>query len=211
MCIYKQAYKGAGKKQWFFDYIKEVHEECDSLINEDCSRFGHKKVKELDWEKTEQCVIDSFSTDKKGQWGNITTTNKMIEKDVEYWAKYGSNLFPSIVINNQTYRGQLETQAVMNALCASFNTPPKICRKLLAADDIEHNVVIGMVKLNGGYRTHHVVGICLVFTLGLMVVLYCYRRHAKRQMKVQMNTQIETAVNHYVTLSQKEADSTYAS
>lgn len=52
MCIYKQAYKGSGEKQWFFDYIKEVHEECDSFINEDCSRFGHKQVKGLDWDKT---------------------------------------------------------------------------------------------------------------------------------------------------------------
>jgi hypothetical protein len=33
----------------------------------------------------------------------------MIDRDVEYWAKYGSSIYPSIVINNSTYRGQLET------------------------------------------------------------------------------------------------------
>lgn len=36
----------------FWDYVKAVHEECGSVVNEDCSRFGHKEVTGLDWETT---------------------------------------------------------------------------------------------------------------------------------------------------------------
>jgi len=28
----------------------------------------------------------------------------------------------------------------MNAICASFKDPPRMCRKLLAMDDIEHHL-----------------------------------------------------------------------
>ena len=55
----------------------------------------------------------------------------MIDTDIKYWAKFGSNLFPSIVINNSTFRGQLETQAVFNAICAGFSDAPKECRTVL--------------------------------------------------------------------------------
>ena len=107
----------------------------------------------------------------------------MIDEDVEYWAKYGSNLFPSIVINNSTYRGQLETNAVFNAICAAFTTPPKICRKLLAADDIEHNLKLGVLQLRTGWHLKHVFAVCLFMVIGLFVFLYCYRRMAKREQK----------------------------
>jgi len=128
----------------------------------------------------------------------------MIDKDIEYWAKYGSNLFPSIVINNSTFRGQLETQAVFNAICAGFADPPKTCFTVLETYDVGHNVEAGIVYFDDGYRPQHVLGIFIIFTAMLLMTLCCYRRYAKRQMKEIMNSQIETAVNHYVSLSQNE-------
>lgn len=89
-------------------------------------------MKGLNWVETEACVANSFSVpDNKEAWGRATTTNSLIDKDIAYWDMFGSNLFPSIVINNSTYRGQLETQAVMNAICAGFNDPPRMCKRIL--------------------------------------------------------------------------------
>lgn len=92
-----------------------------------CSRYGHKEIKGLDWDKTMQCVQDSFTTPDESQWNSPTVNNTMIDRDIEYWAKYGTALYPAIVINNYTYRGQIETQAVYNAICAAFHDPPKEC------------------------------------------------------------------------------------
>ena len=93
----------------FWDYIKTMHEECDQTLNEECSKFAHKEVKQLEWGATEQCVRDSFSTPDQSKWTDPGVVNSLIDTDIEYWGKYGSALFPSIVINNSTYRGQLET------------------------------------------------------------------------------------------------------
>jgi len=64
----------------------------------------------------------------------------MIDNDIKYWSKFGSSLFPSVVINNQTFRGQIETQSVMNGICAGFKDPPKVCKRLLRTKDIEHKI-----------------------------------------------------------------------
>lgn len=81
--------------------MKYVHQNCYSVINEDCSKYAHKKLS-LDYDETEKCVKDSFDGD---DWTKESTKNSMIESEIEYWKKYGSGIYPAIVVNNRTYRG----------------------------------------------------------------------------------------------------------
>jgi hypothetical protein len=46
--------------------------------------------------------MGSFTSD---DWANINTNNTIIDSEIEYWRLYGSGIYPSIVINNRTYRG----------------------------------------------------------------------------------------------------------
>lgn len=55
MCIYDYSYFDQNRPKLFWDYIKAVHQECDSTLNEDCSIFAHKEAK-IPWEKTQKCV-----------------------------------------------------------------------------------------------------------------------------------------------------------
>jgi hypothetical protein len=68
----------------------------------------------------------------------------------------------------------------MNAICAGFNDPPKMCKRILTSENIETDLGLGVVYFEDGYQIHHVVGICAAFTIGLVVFLCFYRRHAKR-------------------------------
>jgi hypothetical protein len=56
----------------------------------------------LDWTAVNTCVSDSFSNKK---WSSATTTNEMIDEEIAYWKEYGTNIYPSIVINKKTFRG----------------------------------------------------------------------------------------------------------
>jgi len=71
-----------------------------------------------------KCVSESFGTANKDDWMKLETKNKVIEDEIEYWNSHGGNIIPSIVINNATYRGQMESLAVMNAICAGFHDTP---------------------------------------------------------------------------------------
>lgn len=46
-----------------------------------------------------QCVADSFGTSDESKWGLESTSNKYIDQEIAYWRDYGTNIYPSIVIN----------------------------------------------------------------------------------------------------------------
>jgi len=98
-----------------------VHKSCNSVINTDCSRNAHKRL-ELDYKTTENCVGESFTG---GEWQDSTNFNEKIDEEIRYWREYGTNIYPSIVVNQKTYRGQIEPLSVYNAICAGFTTPPE--------------------------------------------------------------------------------------
>ena len=99
------------------------------MINEDCSRRAHDRLG-LNFEETKRCVAASFSN---ADWGSNRTVNYVIENEIEYWKTYGAGIYPALVVNNRTYRGQLESLAVFNAICAGFATPPAMCSATLAS------------------------------------------------------------------------------
>ena len=103
--------------------MKYVHTNCYSVINEDCSKRAHLKLG-LDYDKTFKCFVSSFS---HADWANAKTNNSIIDSEIDYWKIYGSGIYPSVVVNNRTYRGQLESLAVFNALCAGFLEAPGMC------------------------------------------------------------------------------------
>jgi hypothetical protein len=80
------------------------------------------------------------------------------------------------VINNRTYRGQLESLAVFNALCAGFKDKPHACKKTLATTHIDQTIDEDTVS--GGT----VVLIVFLVILINMTVVWCYRRYNKREM-----------------------------
>ena len=101
----------------------------------------------------------------------------------------------------------METQAVMNAICAGFHDTPNMCKPILEDPDLQDDFETGVFNISDhGYGYGQLLVISIVAILILLVVLYCYRRHAKRQMRETMNEQIKTAVNHYVTLSQSDSE-----
>jgi len=107
-----------GNVDMWFDYISRVHSTCYATINEDCSFNAHKHL-DLDFDKTQKCVVDSFSQPKE-RWASSTCSNSIIDVEIAYWKEFGTNIYPSVVINKKTYRGQIEPLSVFNALCASF-------------------------------------------------------------------------------------------
>lgn len=83
--------------------------------------------------------MNSFSS---SDWANANTNNTIIDSEIDYWRQYGSGIYPSVVVNNRTYRGQLEPLALFNALCSGFADAPKMCHSVLGSyqpDFLDHN------------------------------------------------------------------------
>ena len=92
---------------------------------------------------------------------------------MKYGENYGPTTFPGIVINNSTFRGQLETNHVFNAVCAGFHDLPKDCYKMYNVNELlEMNINV--------VRTKHLVLGCILVLLIVLTIMCFYRRHAKR-------------------------------
>ena len=103
------------------------------MINEQCSVNAFEHLG-LDWEDNNKCVHNSFNdTD----WAGEHTQNKLIDEEIGYWREFGTNIYPSVVINKKTFRGQIEPLSVFNALCAAFTSPPTQCMKTLHKEPLK--------------------------------------------------------------------------
>jgi|TARA_B110000305_G_C19194502_1_gene518185 hypothetical protein len=116
-------------------------------------------------------------------YDDISVTNTLIEKEMKYFDKYGQRyIFPSVTINNMTYKGQLEIEAVMNAICAGFKKAPGVCQQLLETNDI-NNPDVMFIERHHRFSKLMVFTICVTIMLCISIILCLYRRHAKREMK----------------------------
>jgi len=197
-CLYNKFYQSTSTRHIWWAYMEYIHAYCYNIINQDCSRNAHKKLG-ISFEETQKCVSDSFSS---SDWASNSTVNQMIEEEIEYWRSYGTGIYPSLVINNRTYRGQIEPLAVQNAICAGFEKPPAMCLATLKSytpDFLDE----------GNFGAGTLVLIVLGLILANVVIVCCYRRYTKREMHQNMNVQIESAVSQYFALSKEDTKKPY--
>jgi len=167
------------------------------VINEDCSKRAHTFA-DINYKDTEKCVFDSFGGAAKKTWGESQVLNSLIDNEISYWKDYGTNIYPSIVINQKTYRGQIEPLSVFNAICAGFTSPPDQCLKTLHKEKLVQKTTV----VDGeGISVGAIVGIVVSLILINVVIVYCCRRKAKRDMNNEMQMQIESAVSQYFALT----------
>ena len=76
----------------------------------------------MEFEKTQECVKDSFLGD---DWS--VAENTLLQHEQKDWKKYGAYFFPQIVINKRTYRGMIDPGKVFDAICSAFNEAPGVC------------------------------------------------------------------------------------
>ena len=168
------------ENRWW-DYISKVHTQCYNVINESCSERAHKQLG-LSWEATMKCVHGSFIGPADRTASSVS--NSIIDKEIGYWKEFGTSVFPSIVINSKTYRGQLEPLSVFNAICAGFENPPDDCLPTLhRTASQEGNAAI---QPSDGISASAIVMIVVaVIIINVIAVVLC-RRSQKRQMHGEM-------------------------
>lgn len=94
----------------------------------------------------------------------------------------------------------------MNAICAGFKDPPRMCQRLLDDDDLEDDLEVGIIYYDDGFHHWHLIALGLLTTCCVIVGLCFWRRHARREMRTTMQRQIKEAVNHYVALSSTDSE-----
>lgn len=154
--------KGAKYEPIWWDYIKYVHSRCYGLITEECSKLGHEELN-LDWEATNQCVQDTFD--------DAHYSNSVFAENSKKWREYGTAYWPSVTINNVSYRGDITAENIMEALCGTLQQNlPKACKSFFAQEGVTY-----FKEHEQKMSTEAIVGIVAVLVSVNLGLLYAYR------------------------------------
>ena len=182
ICVY-QLTGDKGVKGWF-EYVGRVYQNCfASGLTDTCAYESMKNI--VNSEDVRKCVKDSFlDTDP------TVHDNKLLKAEKALWLNKGPSFFPSVQINNVTFRGDLHPIDVSAALCAAFTSPPANC-----ISSTDHSEASDLSFL------HVVLTVLLVMGL-LLGVLMTYRLWMRREMQGEMKRQVTAAVSQYVALNE---------
>lgn len=176
-CLFNSL-KESGNTTVWFDYLERVHATCYNTIDEFCSQKAHERLG-LDWVLTQTCVTNSFS---KGDWSSSSCRNTIIDAEIKLWKDYGTNVYPSVVINGKTYRGQIEPFSVFNAICASFQDPPKTCLRTLGKLNSKDLPPVSELIEETAVTVAEIVALIVGVVMLNVMVLYCCRRRVRREL-----------------------------
>jgi len=123
--------------------------------------------------------------------------NWALAEQQRQWREYGTGFWPSIVINKRTYRGDLDPERVFAALCAGIQNPPDVCIASTTEEAIANSSGI-----TGNILILVVIGLVILNILLIML----YRRLVNREMKEDMQLQVNSAVSQYFALSTKSSN-----
>ena len=182
-----------GRSQDWWNYMKYVHSRCYDSITEDCSKLAHKQIS-FEYDKTMGCVGDSF---ERGIEDIGNSDNEILEQFVSEWKIFGSGYWPSAVINNRTFRGDLTPDNVFSALCAGFATLPDAC----GGNGEKRTIVVR--NNNEGISGNVLIGVVVLLILINLFLIVMYRRCTTKEMNDDMQLQVNSAVSQYFALSTK--------
>ena len=135
-------------------------------------------------------MTNSFSS--PSGWEKEDVRNMIIDEEISYWTDFGTNIYPSIVINNRNYRGQIDALSVFNAICAGFEEPPIYCLKTLHREPQNSFAEAFGLSPDDGVTLVEVTALVFGLVALNVMVVYCCRRRARREMQSEMNMQIES-------------------
>lgn len=131
--------------------------------------------------------------------------NKHLRDMLFEWNNFGSHLYPSVVINNITFRGHLNPYNVFEAICAGYKDTPQECINFLLQEGFQPILNIEEFEASqakkSGVRQTTFVGILALLVVGNIILVLAYRKCLQKEIQDDMKIQVSSAVSQYVALS----------
>lgn len=190
MCLYKYLRYNKSYNKWF-KYHSEYYMQCsDKIVDKKCSEDIFKSMN-IKPKSINDCVNVSFAGKNP-----IIDDNLMMREEHDHLLQNYLPFYPSIVINEQIYKGDLEAVAVFEAICAGYDygTAPDFC-------GVDYDKDKNGEK-ESGYGTVFVV-VVVILCFGLVAgILVVYRMIVKKDLNRDMRVQVNSAVAQYFQLAE---------
>lgn len=142
-----------------------------------------------DWANIDQCTRQILNQLKMDD-GYLANPAETLASWRVKETRLGFDSFPEVAVNNMIYRGNFDSEEIIETVCASLESPPKYCmERELPEEELESN------------SNKHVVTIIVVSIIVLMVVIgvgiWLYRKFIKTELTSDMSSRVGELVAHY--------------
>ena len=122
LCVYQQTV-AAGTQTLWWNYVQIFYERCSlqDFATETCSEEAMEEAG-ASVDEVRNCVASSF----EGLDYELAD-NTLLREERRLMTNSGAYYYPMMLINNQTYRGDLEAPEVFNAICTGMTVKPPVC------------------------------------------------------------------------------------
>ena len=169
----------------WFQYMAKFNSTCRNNITEACSYGIMQNLVNIN---SVQTCVQSSAVDS----GDLTLKdNILLKKEVRYLKQLTSSVYPTIILNNHTYRGDWEGLQLAQTICSSYLSSPGFCEAWTSQTNQEEKRGLGLSTIL------LIVGLVLALVL---VVLMLYRAWAKRELALELRQQVNLAMSQYYAL-----------
>jgi hypothetical protein len=163
-----------GKESLWWDYMRAVHSQCFDFITSECSENAHALIGES-YKLTMSCVDQSFQLHSSS---DFKADNVVLADQAQKWTDYGTLYWPSVTINQVTFRGDITPANILEAVCAALYTKPDVCLDFYEEENIQ--IPANSDGLVTAELLISVVVLLLAVNIGLIIA---YKKCAKKEME----------------------------
>lgn len=150
-------------------------------------------------EQIAKCVGDSFVNPS-----DYESENRLFALDKAWGSKHNLIAHPSILINDFTYRGDIDYRDLKQAICSAYKVRPDNCNIAAALEDAENiNIYANasfMQRFVMVFQAAHLLIIGLVIVLCNLCLIVLIRRRGAKSQSARINQQVNEAVSQYFAL-----------
>lgn len=146
-----------------------MHSECFSFIDELCSKRAHDEIG-ASYDETMECVDKSF-------WDKdySTAENSILKANNKRWKEYGTLYWPSVTINQVSFRGDITAENILEVICAGLASKPDICLNFYKEEHIVYEPPSVFSKANMA-SVEMLVGVVILLVTVNVLLICAYRR-----------------------------------
>lgn len=168
------------------------------------AQYFLNEITEPFMEDITKCVADSFEDPYSEE-----SENTLLAADKVWASKHNLIAHPSILINDFTYRGDIDFVDLKQAICSAYKVRPDHCNIVAALEDAENiNIYANasiFVKLTMVFSKVHLVLIGILILMCNIGLIWCLRKRGEKHRNAKMNSQVNEAVSNYFALQTSEA------
>jgi len=183
-------------------YWKYMEAFFDKCLNNTVVQFNYKCSQEsqitagLNDKLVDDCVMSSYVTEKDKFSIDLNNNNTILEEEYNIKKNWKIKIFPTVMVNNKTLKGKVNSENLLEAVCAGFTVKPQVCydESFFVRISLEQGISFSTVFLI----------IVAILLINLLIYLVCKRYIIKRINekidKVDINGRINTVVTSYLKL-----------